>query len=56
MQRLGRFLRDDCGAETAEWILMVAIIVGIGLSVLVGILQPELTDTIADSIKSATSP
>jgi Flp pilus assembly pilin Flp len=47
--------KDEEGAEIAEWVIVVALLVFVGSAIYFGILQGELSDavnTIGDNIQS----
>ena len=46
MQNLFRYLRDQRGVETLEWILIGGLIVGVGIFLYPGVLQIALTATL----------
>lgn len=53
-----RFLRDDRAQASAEYILLLAIIVGIAISVLKKLLQPSLkilSDSVMQSLEDRLS-
>ncbi len=39
-------LREKRGAETLEWILIGGLLVGVGIALYPGVLQPALTGTL----------
>ena len=41
-----RYLKDQRGVETLEWILIGGLITGVGIALYPGVLQPALTGTI----------
>jgi len=46
MQNLIRYLWDQRGVETLEWILIGGLITGVGIVLYPGVLQPALAGTI----------
>ena len=50
VNRMKHFLRifwqDEQGAETAEWLVVVALIVAVAIALYTGVLQPALTAVI----------
>jgi Flp pilus assembly pilin Flp len=38
--------QDESGAETAEWVVVVALILAVGIAIYPGTLQPLLTSVI----------
>ncbi|MEJ2622758.1 MAG: Flp family type IVb pilin [Candidatus Thiodiazotropha sp.] len=38
--------QDESGAETAEWTVIVALILAVGIAVYPGVLQPMLTSVV----------
>ena len=40
--------RDEEGAETAEWVVIVALLVVVGIAIYNGILRNELSDLVND--------
>lgn len=50
VNRMKHFLmnlwRDEKGAETAEWLVVVALISAVGIALYNGVLQPALTGLI----------
>ena len=51
--------KDEEGAETAEWIVIVALIVGVAVVVYLAVLQPQLNTAvtkIGNTIMSAATP
>jgi hypothetical protein len=46
MQNLIRYLWDQRGVETLEWILIGGLITGVGIVLYPGVLQPALSGTI----------
>jgi Flp pilus assembly pilin Flp len=51
-QFLLKLWQNEEGTETAEWLVIAALIVGIGMTVYDGTLQTGLT-TVADNISTA---
>jgi Flp pilus assembly pilin Flp len=51
-QFLLKLWQDETGTETAEWLVIAALIVGIGLTVYNGTLEPGL-NTVATNISNA---
>lgn len=45
--RLRAALRDEKGVETLEWILIGGLMVGVGIALYQGVLQPGLSGVIA---------
>jgi Flp pilus assembly pilin Flp len=43
MQNLIRYLRDQQGVETLEWILIGGLITGVGIALYPGVLETGLT-------------
>jgi Flp pilus assembly pilin Flp len=59
MQNLIRYLRDQHGVETLEWILIGGLITGVGIALYPGALQTGLSDvidTIVETITGAVTP
>lgn len=53
-----RLWKDEEGAETAEWIVIVALITAVAVAVYVEVLEPELTaavESVGDAIDTATT-
>lgn len=51
-----RLWKDESGAETAEWVVIVALLVIVGIAIYNGVLRQELSDavqTIGDNIQAA---
>ena len=46
MRNLIRYLRDQRGVETLEWILIGGLIVGVGIFLYPGVLQTALNATL----------
>ncbi len=44
--RYFRYLKDQRGVETLEWILIGGLITGVGIVLYPGVLQPALSGTI----------
>jgi len=54
-----RYLKDQRGVETLEWILIGGLITGVGIALYPGVLTPALTGTIgiiAGAINTAVTP
>ena len=53
-ERLARFLRDECGAVTVDWVVLTAAIVGLGIAVLTSVsggatdLAGDINTTVGD--------
>ena len=47
LQRLARYVQDQRGVETLEWILIGALIVAVGIAVYPGTLKPALQGSIS---------
>ena len=45
-RRIRTVLRDKRGVETLEWILIGGLIVGVGIALYPGVLQPALVGTL----------
>ena len=45
-RRVWMVLREESGVETLEWILIGGLIVGVGIALYPGVLQPGLTGVI----------
>jgi Flp pilus assembly pilin Flp len=43
---LQRLWREEDGAETAEWLVIVALILVVAVAIYTGVLQQELTDVV----------
>lgn len=59
MKNLIRYLRDQQGVETLEWILIGGLITGVGIALYPGVLQTGLTNvinTIVATITTAVTP
>ena len=59
MQSLIRYLRDQRGVETLEWILIGGLLVGVGIVLYPGVLETNLTATlgiITGAIDTAVTP
>jgi len=55
---LRRLWRDEAGAETAEWVVIVAFLVLVGVAIYNGILRQQLIEaieTVGDNIAAASS-
>jgi Flp pilus assembly pilin Flp len=55
---LSRLWNDESGAETAEWVVVVALIVGVAVVIYLEVLEPQLNtavSTIGSTIVSAAS-
>jgi Flp pilus assembly pilin Flp len=55
---LRRLWKDEEGAEIAEWVIVVALLVFVGSAIYFGILQGQLSDavnTIGDNIQELAS-
>jgi Flp pilus assembly pilin Flp len=46
VRHLSAVLRDERGVETLEWILIGGLIVGVGIALYPGVLQPALSGVI----------
>jgi Flp pilus assembly pilin Flp len=55
MKNLIRYLRDQQGIETLEWILMGALIVALGIAVYPGTLQTGIESVITDIVTAMTA-
>jgi Flp pilus assembly pilin Flp len=42
-----RLWKEEEGAETAEWLLIVGLLVGVGVAIYPGVLEPALTRLVA---------
>jgi len=47
LERLVRYIKDQRGVETLEWILIGALIVAVGIAVYPGTLKPALQGSIS---------
>lgn len=47
MKFWSRLYREDGGAETAEWLVIVALIIGVTVTIYTGILQEALSSAVA---------
>ena len=59
MKNLIRYLRDQRGVETLEWILIGGLITGVGIALYPCVLQTGLTNvinTIVATITTAVTP
>lgn len=54
MQILIRYLRDQQGIETLEWILIGGLITGVGLVLYPGVLQAGLTTALNAIVNAIT--
>lgn len=54
VRRIWLALRDEQGVETLEWILIGGLIVGVGIALYPGVLQPGLTGVIGTIVGKIT--
>jgi Flp pilus assembly pilin Flp len=54
MQNLIRYLRDQQGVETLEWILIGGLITGVGIALYPGVLGPGLSGVIGIIVGAIT--
>jgi hypothetical protein len=54
MQNLIRYLRDQQGVETLEWILIGGLITGVGIALYPGVLEPGLNGVIGTIVAAIT--
>jgi Flp pilus assembly pilin Flp len=54
MTNLIRYLRDQQGVETLEWILIGGLITGVGIFLYPGVLQPGLSGVIGTIVLAIT--
>lgn len=45
---LMKMWKEEDGAETAEWLVIVALIVGVGITIYTGVLQTALTGIVTE--------
>ena len=53
--RFRKILREKHGVETLEWILIGGLIVGVGIALYPGVLQPGLTGVIGTIVGNITA-
>ena len=53
-RRVWMVLREESGVETLEWILIGGLIVGVGIALYPGVLQPGLTGVIGTIVGKIT--
>ena len=57
--RIFNLWKEEDGAETAEWLLIAALLVAVGIAVYEGVLQPQLdaaATAIGTTITGAATP
>jgi Flp pilus assembly pilin Flp len=55
MQNLIRYLRDQRGVETLEWILIGGLITGVGIALYPGVLETGLTTVLNGIVATITA-
>jgi len=55
MKRVVEYFRDERGVETLEWILIGGLIVGVGVAVYPGVLEPGLSGVITTIVNTVTT-
>jgi Flp pilus assembly pilin Flp len=55
MERIMRYLKDQRGIETLEWILIGGLITGVAIVLYPGVLQPGLNGAIGQIVAAITA-